>query len=63
VDFADYKPTESLAVDPTNPNVDLRPMETPGPDDNVGLPAVQIETGPAVAMEALTIAHEGFWLI
>jgi hypothetical protein len=118
--FADYKPTESLAVDPTNPNVDLRPMETPGPDDNVGLPAVQmddgllafpgyiggvsvgcgdvdgalgdpvtftftvsvdpsayegshllyqdvfvppLETGPAVAMEALTIAHEGSWLI
>jgi hypothetical protein len=22
-----------------------------------------LETGPAVAMEALTIAHEGFWLI
>src|SRR5262245_22774192 len=119
--FADYEPTESLAVDPTNPNVDLRPMETPGPDDNVGLPAVQmddgllvppsniggvsvgcgdvdgaaralgdlvtftftvepsayegshllyqdvvvppLETGPAVAMEALTIAHEWFWLI
>ena len=120
------------SVDPTNPNVDLRPMETPGPDDNVGLPAVQIggvsvasgdvngdtdaigqtvtftytvnvdpsayddydrdqqliaihtrtgnatleteshllyqdvfvptlETGPAVAMETLTIADEGFW--
>jgi hypothetical protein len=121
--FADYKPTESLAVDPTNPNVDLRLLETPGPDDNVGLPAVQMgdgllmppsniggvsvgcgdvdgaadalgdpvtftftvsvdpsayegshllyqdvfvppsETGSAVAMEALTIAHEGFWLI
>jgi hypothetical protein len=123
VNFADYKPTESLAVDPTNPNVDLRLLETPGPDDNVGLPAVQMgdgllmppsniggvsvgcgdvdgaadalgdpvtftftvsvdpsayegshllyqdvfvppsETGSAVAMEALTIAHEGFWLI
>src|SRR5262245_66517078 len=43
--FADYKPTESLAVDPTNPNVDLRPMETPGADDNVGLPAVQMDDG------------------
>ena len=39
------------SVDPTNPNVDLRPMETPGPDDNVGLPAVQTDDGlllPAV---------------
>ena len=63
--FADYKPTQriniitldSLAVDPTNPNVDLRPMETPGPDDNVDdgllLPAVQ-DDGlllPAVQMD------------
>src|SRR5262245_26819091 len=47
--FADYKPTESLAVDPTNPNVDLRPMETPGPDDNVGLPAVQMDDGLLVS--------------
>ena len=30
----DFKPTESLAVDPTNPNADL--LATPGPDDNAG---------------------------
>jgi hypothetical protein len=39
----DYKDIESLAVDPTNPNVDLSPMETPGPDDDVGLAAVQMD--------------------
>ena len=36
------------AVDPTNPNVDLRPMGTPGPDDDLGLPAVQHVGLPAV---------------
>jgi hypothetical protein len=51
--FADYRPTESLAVDPTNPNVDLRPMETPGPDDNVGLPAVQMDDGLLVPPSTL----------
>ena len=45
----DGRTFDDLAVDPTNPNVDLRPMETPGPDDNVGLPAVQTaDTGGGV---------------
>ena len=46
------------SVDPTNPNVDLRPMETPGPDDNVGLPAVQTDDGlllPAVQDDGLLL--------
>ena len=45
----DGRTFDDLAVDPTNPNVDLRPMETPGPDDNVDLPAVQTaDTGGGV---------------
>ena len=31
------------SVDPTNPNVDL--LETPGPDGNLGLLAVQTDDG------------------
>ena len=39
---------DDLAVDPNNPNVDPRPTETPGPDDNVvGLPAVQTDNALA----------------
>lgn len=61
--FFDEKPTESLkagdsamfdigdlAVDPNNPHVELPAAGTPGPDDNVGLPAVQMAGLPAVQM-------------
>jgi hypothetical protein len=52
---ADDRPTESLAVDPNNPNGDL----TPGPDDDVvDLPAVQTDDGlllPAVQDDGLLL--------
>ena len=54
------------SVDPTNPNVDLRPMETPGPDDNLGLPAVQTDDGlllPAVQTTAEHGSSNGTWVI
>jgi hypothetical protein len=41
-DSLEFKPTESLAVDPNNPNVDVLPG-TPGLDDLAGLPAVQCD--------------------
>jgi hypothetical protein len=39
LDAATPKTFDEIAVDPNNPNTDL--LATPGPDDNVGLPAVQ----------------------
>jgi hypothetical protein len=57
--FADLKILDCLAFDPSDPSVDLRPMERPGPaddaddglllpavqDDGLLLPAVQIDDG------------------
>jgi len=42
---ADSRPTERLAVDPTNPNVDFAPMDTPGADDKVSLSTMQADDG------------------
>ena len=50
---------DDLAVDPSNPNT-----EVDGRDFLVWQRGNSpLETGPAVATETLTIAHEGFWLI